>query len=67
MCRNGRPSSKVESASATLAQVKYGYNPGGKAGQPPNDPDLSWVHAHMHRMESDFRNAGGWCARRQGH
>lgn len=35
-----------------ICQVEeYGYNPGNKPGQPPNDPDLSWVHAHMHRSE----------------
>lgn len=25
--------------------------------------DLSWVHAHLHRLESDFSNASGWYGR----
>ena len=43
--------------------VEYGYNPRGLPDQPPNDPDLSWVHAHFHRLESDAQNATGWYGR----
>ena len=32
--------------------VEYGYNPGDREGQPPNSAELSWVHAHFHRMEA---------------
>ena len=27
------------------------------------DRDCAWVHAYLHRVEGDLRNAGGWYSR----
>ena len=31
--------------------------------QPESDEDSAWVHAHLHRVEGDERNAGHWYRR----
>ena len=31
--------------------------------QAQNDPDSSWIHAHLHRVEGDLSNARYWYTR----
>jgi hypothetical protein len=52
----------------TITQtIEYGFRTADTrdADQPSTwgDADLNWVHGHLHRLESDDRNAAGWYRR----
>jgi len=43
-----------------------GKNEWGKAhalAMSEDGPECAWVHAYLHRVEGDLRNAGGWYSR----
>jgi hypothetical protein len=51
---------------ATLAlwwEAKGDWQQAHKCAQQQGDADGAWVHAYLHRVEGDMRNAAGWYRR----
>jgi hypothetical protein len=44
-------------------EAKGDWHQGHKCAQQQGDADGAWVHAHLHRVEGDLRNAAGWYGR----
>jgi hypothetical protein len=47
-------------------EAKGDWHQAHKCAQQQGDANGAWVHAYLHRVEGDLRNAGGWygCAER---
>ncbi|MFL5245314.1 MAG: hypothetical protein ACJ8FY_24725 [Gemmataceae bacterium] len=43
--------------------AKGDWNKAHDCAQQQEDPEGSWVHAHLHRQEGDLANAGYWYRR----
>ncbi len=44
-------------------QAKGDWEEAHRQAQAEDDEDGAWVHAHLHRVEGDIRNAGYWYRR----
>jgi hypothetical protein len=50
-------------AQALWWEAKGDWHQAHKCAQQQGDAEGAWVHAYLHRVEGDLRNAGGWYAR----
>jgi hypothetical protein len=48
---------------ALWQEAKGDWDAAHKLAQEQDDADGAWVHAYLHRVEGDERNAGGWYTR----
>ncbi len=54
----------LSKAIEALWQVAKGdWDAAHKLAQDQDDAEGAWVHAHLHRVEGDLRNAGYWYRR----
>jgi hypothetical protein len=53
-------------AQALWWQAKGEWQKAHRCAQQAGNAEGAWVHAHLHRVEGDLSNAGGWY-RRAGH
>ncbi len=62
--RDGTPPENLERALQALWQQSNGnWDDAHKLAQAQDDIRGAWVHAHLHRVEGDERNAGYWYRR----
>ncbi len=50
-------------ALALWWEAKGDWHQAHKCAQQQGDADGAWVHAYLHRVEGDMRNAAGWYGR----
>jgi hypothetical protein len=54
------PSELSTPLEAMWYQGKGDWEEAHRLAQSQNNPSVSWVHAHLHRVEGDLRNAAYW-------
>jgi len=59
-----RPAAGLKPPLAALWWAAKGdWDAAHKIVQDESDANSAWVHAYLHRVEGDLRNAGGWYSR----
>jgi hypothetical protein len=54
------PAGLTPAAAALWWEAKGDWHQAHKCAQQQADVDGAWVHAYLHRVEGDLRNAAGW-------
>lgn len=61
--RQADPGTMKPALAALWWMEKGDWEKAHKLAQDDQSPEGSWVHAHLHRVEGDLRNAGYWYRR----
>jgi hypothetical protein len=54
------PAGLSMAAQALWWEAKGDWHQAHKCAQQQSDAEGAWVHAYLHRVEGDLRNASGW-------
>ena len=57
------PAGMSMAAQALWWEAKGDWHQAHNCAQQQSDAEGAWVHAYLHRVEGDLRNAGGWYGR----
>jgi hypothetical protein len=57
------PAGLSMAAQALWWEAKGDWHQAHKCAQQQSDAEGAWVHAYLHRVERDLRNASGWYGR----
>jgi hypothetical protein len=63
LTRNEPPAGLSMAAQALWWEAKGDWQQAHRCAQQQGDAAGAWVHAYLHRVEGDLRNAGGWYGR----
>jgi hypothetical protein len=63
LAQDAPPAGLTMAAQALWWEAKGDWHEAHKCAQQQGDAEGAWVHAYLHRVEGDLRNAGGWYGR----